>query len=105
MDKGIKHDEDKTKYELLPPEALEEVAQVFTYGAKKYEAFNYRKDLAWSRIFGASMRHMWAWWRGEELDPETKKHHLAHAACCILMLLDVVLTNNKKADDRRKNEH
>jgi hypothetical protein len=103
MAKGIKYDEGKPRYELLPPEALEEVVAVFTYGAKKYHDFNYREGLAWSRIFGAAMRHLWTWWRGEELDKETNKHHLAHAACCVLMLLDLVLMNSK-ADDRRKNE-
>jgi hypothetical protein len=33
------------------------------------------------------MRHMWAWWRGEEKDPETGMSHLWHAACCVMFLI------------------
>lgn len=48
---------------------------------------NWEKGMAWHRPFGALMRHMWAWWRGESDDPETGYSHLAHAACCIAFLL------------------
>lgn len=40
------------------------------------------------RYFAAAMRHLWAWWTGEERDAETGESHLAHAACCVLFLLD-----------------
>ena len=43
--------------------------------------------MAWSRPFGALMRHMWAWWKGEKADPETGMSHLWHAACCIMFLI------------------
>lgn len=33
------------------------------------------------------MRHMWAWWGGQDKDPETGFSHLAHAACCIAFLM------------------
>lgn len=48
---------------------------------------NWERGMAWSRPFSALMRHMWAWWRGEDFDPETGYSHLAHAACCILFLM------------------
>jgi hypothetical protein len=31
---------------------------------------------------------MWAWKSGETLDPESGKHHLAHAMCCAMFLLE-----------------
>lgn len=84
---GRKDDQDKTPYHLLPPEFLELPAQVLAFGAKKYSARNWERGMNWSRPFSALMRHMWAWWRGENLDPETNLPHLAHAACCIMFLL------------------
>lgn len=48
---------------------------------------NWEKGLAWGRLSGALLRHLWAWMRGEERDPESGLPHLAHMACCALMLL------------------
>lgn len=96
---GIKFDADKTRYDLLPPEFLEGTAQILTFGARKYGARNWEKGMAWSRPFGALMRHMWAWWRGEHIDPETGKSHLWHAACCISFLI-VYEQRNLGEDDR-----
>ena len=84
---GQKFDTDKLRYELLPPELLEETARVLTFGAVKYADRNWELGMKWSRPFGALMRHMWAWWRGEDTDPETGYSHLAHAACCIAFLV------------------
>jgi len=84
---GEKFDTDKLRYDLLPPELLEETARVLTFGAEKYSARNWELGMAWSRPFGAMMRHMWAWWGGEDKDPETGYSHLAHAACCIAFLV------------------
>jgi len=85
---GVKHDDGKPKYALLPYDAIEEVAKVLTYGEKKYGARNWEKGMAWDRVFSATMRHLVKWWqKGEDVDPETGINHLAHAACDVLMLL------------------
>jgi hypothetical protein len=62
---GCKDDQDKTRWDLLPPDALEEIAKVLTFGANKYNDRNWEKGMKWHRPFGALMRHMWAWWRGQ----------------------------------------
>lgn len=98
---GQKFDSDKLRYELLPPELLEEVARVLTFGAHKYSARNWELGMAWSRPFAALMRHMWAWWRGEDKDPETGYSHLSHAACCIAFLVSYE-ARNAGTDDRPK---
>ena len=41
----------------------------------------------WGRVFGALMRHAWAWWRGENTDPETGYSHLWHVLCCAAFLV------------------
>lgn len=99
---AVKHDKDKVKMELLPPYSLEKIAKVFTFGANKYEDWNYLKGdgLKLSRVYGSCLRHLNSWYKGEELDPETGENHLAHAGCCIMMLIELV--NTKNNDDRPK---
>ena len=48
---------------------------------------NWEKGMKWGRVYGALMRHLWAWWRGEKADPETGMSHLWHAGCCIAFLI------------------
>lgn len=83
---GRKDDADKPRYDLIPPEALDGLARVLSYGAAKYAPRNWEKGMGWGRVFAALMRHMWAWWRGEKADPETGMSHLWHAHCCIVFL-------------------
>lgn len=84
---GRKDDEGKTPYHLIAPELLEGVGQVLDFGARKYAPRNWELGMNWSRPFSALMRHMWAWWRGEQTDPETGMSHLWHAGCCLMFLM------------------
>ena len=84
---GVKFDSDKPRFDLITPEFLEDISKVLTYGATKYEPYNWAKGMNWSRVFGAMMRHMWAWWKGDDTDPETGFSHLAHASCCLMFLI------------------
>ena len=84
---GLKYDGDKIRMELLPPEFLHATADILTFGAKKYADRNWEKGMAWSRVFGALQRHLWSWWKGEHVDPETGKSHLWHACCCLAFLV------------------
>lgn len=102
-DEGVKHDSGKPRFELLAPEALEGTARILTFGATKYADRNWEKGMKWSRVFGALMRHLWAWWRGQHADPETGESHLHHAACCI-MFLQAYEAREIGEDDRHKTE-
>jgi hypothetical protein len=85
--KGRKFDGGKLEYGLLPPLALEETVKVLTFGAQKYERDNWQKvPDAKRRYFDALQRHVWAWKQGEQIDPESGIHHLAHAMCCLMFL-------------------
>ncbi len=99
MTTGKKYDTGKNRYDLVPPEVLEQVVQIWTYGAVKYTDRNWEKGLAWGRLFSAAMRHLWAFWRGEDVDAESKMPHLAHAACNCMMLLHYK-THRREFDDR-----
>jgi hypothetical protein len=89
MGPGRKFDSEKLRVDLLPIGALLEVAEVVTYGAKKYDENNWQNVRPVSRYYGAALRHLWARARGETHDPESGLPHLAHAACCILFMLSV----------------
>lgn len=97
---GDKHDQDKLRTDLLPVEAMEAVAEVLTYGAKRYSERNWEKGISYSRCYGATLRHLFAWWRGETNDPETGFNHLAHAACEIFFLLTFTQRATPNLDDR-----
>jgi len=84
---GLKFDQDKPRYDLIPPEIEEAIAQVLTFGAAKYGERNWQLGMKWGRPYAALRRHMNAWWGGEDADPETGMSHLWHAACCIAFLV------------------
>ena len=72
----------------LDPRSLLEVAEVSGYGAQKYgDPYNYLLGYDWSLSFNAMMRHMLAFWSGEEIDPESGLKHAAHACWHALALL------------------
>lgn len=83
---GVKHDQGKARYDLLPPEALAGLAEILGYGAAKYAPHNWRKGMNWSRVFAAAQRHVWAYWTGEDTDPESGLPHIDHALCCLAFL-------------------
>jgi len=89
----------KTRFDLVPFAAVGEIAEVLAYGADKYSANNWCRGTNWGRYFAALCRHIFAWWRGEDVDAETGLSHLAHAGCCLLFLIEYQ-RNGWGTDDR-----
>lgn len=100
-DHAKKHDAEKLRYDLLPPESLEQLVAVLTYGAKKYGDRNWEQGLKYSRVFAAVQRHLWAWYSGEDTDAESGINHLAHAMCGIAFLIAYTKREMVHYDDRR----
>lgn len=93
---GKKADNGKPRMDLLlagVPNALEGVAEVLTFGAKKYAAHSWKTvpDAA-DRYLAALMRHLIAHGKGELVDPESGQSHLSHAACNALFILELEKT-------------
>lgn len=95
----VKADMGKLPHELLPFVALEQVSAVLAFGAKKYAAHRWRKIDKRSRYFSATLRHLFAYAKGEDKDPESGLPHLAHAACSVLFLLEASVSGLGE-DDR-----
>jgi len=99
---GKKDDGGKPRWDLLPPDAMDELVRLYTAGADKYGEYNWAKGMSWSRVFAAMMRHAWSFWRGENLDTDpvgAKQHHMASVAWCALTLLAYTL-RKAGTDDR-----
>ena len=101
---GVKYDQEKERYDLVPVLALEEVAKVLTAGATKYnedyEEENWRKvPNATRRYFSATQRHLAKVRKGETHDIETNLHHYAHAITNLMFLLEKELENKVPTKD------
>ena len=99
---GTKFDEEKPRLDLVTPEFIEGVAKVLTFGAKKYDAWNWAEGIDFSRVYGAAQRHLNEWKKGTNYDEETGLNHLYHAACCLMFLSSYQEWNMSELDDRYK---
>jgi hypothetical protein len=85
---GAKADSNKLDLTLVPGELEEAVAEILMFGAQKYSRNGWKHvPDASRRYFAALERHIKAFKRGEDLDPESGLHHLAHATCNLAFLL------------------
>lgn len=97
---GLRYNNEKLRYDLLPTDATAELVKVLTYGAKKYAARNWERGQTWSIPYASCMRHLQAWHSGEDTDPESGLLHLAHAVCNLFFLLAFQLRGMISLDDR-----
>lgn len=100
---GLKLDDGKPPIALVDAAMIEGVAAVMGFGAKKYAAHNWRKGLQLSRCLSAAMRHILAFVRGEDIDPESGLPHIDHAICS-LQFARAMWKDRPDMDDRYKGE-
>ncbi len=79
-----------------------EVAQVCMKGAEKYERGNYLKGQPYSQLISAAYRHLGKFGdcRQPDREPESGRHHVAHAIWNLLQLLELDLTEVRKPKPR-----
>lgn len=69
-------------------------------GMLKYGRSNFRVvGVRASIYFDAAQRHLFAWWEGEDNDPDSGLPHLAHLLACIAIIVDAKAAG-KLEDDR-----
>jgi len=90
----------KPSLSKVPPAALAYMALAMMDGADKYGPFNWRDRKVTSSIYvDATMRHLLAWWDGEQNAKDSGYPHLAHALACLAIIVDALETGNLN-DDR-----
>lgn len=100
---GDHKDAGKPRLDLLDAYAIEQMGHVLGFGSVKYDAWNWTRGIAYTRLQGSALRHILAFQRGEDLDPESGLPHLAHGMCCLMMLLGMT-QRHPELDDRCKTE-
>jgi hypothetical protein len=69
-------------------------------GSAKYGRHNWRViGVRASVYYEAALRHLMRYWEGEDLDPDSGVHHLAHVSACCLIARDAAMCD--KLDDDR----
>ena len=96
---GQRYNKGKPRYDLIPPDALAAVVDVFTFGASKYNDRNWELGMPWMAVVASLKRHLSAWEHGELSDSESGLLHTAHLAWNALALLTYEL-RNIGTDDR-----
>jgi hypothetical protein len=101
LTEGVKYDGDKAALSYIPKAALYAEGQAFAYGARKYDAWNYKLGIPVTRTLSAALRHVAQFLDGEDIDSESSVHHLGCARANIAMAIDT-LKNYPELDDRFK---
>lgn len=94
---GMKHDQDKPRYDLLPANAIDDLAKILTFGANKYATNSWQHiENGLDRYRAALLRHTFAIQRGESIDPESGLPHSAHAMCCAAFINELERMDGKQ---------
>lgn len=94
---GTKYDEYKLRMDLIPTSAIYSLAEVFTYGSKKYGDYEWKKGIYHSRLYAATLRHLISYWDGENIDSESGLNHLKHAMANLAMMIDSPLFDDRRS--------
>lgn len=98
--KALKFDSQKEPLDLLPYEAIQEIAKVLQAGAVKYSRGNWSGGINYSRCLSAALRHIHQFNSGQDRDEETSTIHLANAICNLMFVLYYMENNMTEFDDR-----
>ena len=90
----------KAPMSTVPANVMAEVGVAMLEGAVKYGRHNYRvTGVRNSVYYDGTMRHLMAWWEGEDLDPDSGVSHITKAIASLVVLRDAML-NDMATDDR-----
>ncbi len=77
---GLRYSKGKPRWDLIPPDAMIALAELYEVGAEVYGDRNWERGMLWGECFRAACSHLWKFWLGEEFDRETGCHHTIMAA-------------------------
>ncbi len=102
-EKGLRYNNDKPRWSLVPQSSLIPMVRVLEFGAKKYDAHNWKKGLSITEICESLKRHLDAFMEGEDNDPESGLSHIGHIQCNA-MFLSWMMEHRQDLDDRYKQD-
>ncbi len=84
----------------VPPIPMFTMGQAMRDGNAKYGRMNWRDEGVTASIYyDAALRHMMAWYDGEDIAEDSGVHHLGHAMACLAIILDAE-AHESLTDDR-----
>lgn len=90
----------KAPMSTVPATVLAEIGVAMLEGASKYGRHNYRAvGVRGSVYYDGVMRHLMAWWEGEDIDPDSGMSHVTKAITSLVVLRDAMM-QGKFTDDR-----
>lgn len=90
----------RVPYSTIPSNVMAEVGLAMLEGALKYGRHNYRAIGVRSSVYyDAVLRHLTAWWEGEDTDPDSGLPHIVKAIAGLAVLRDSQMIGNV-VDDR-----
>jgi len=90
----------KLPYHLCPTTFIAGVGMAFLEGCLKYGRSNFRAvGVRASIYYDACLRHLIAWFEGEDIDPESGLSHIYKAGACLAVIADAIECG-KLNDDR-----
>lgn len=75
-------------------EGLGQMCAVLEFGATKYSRNNWRKGQPYMRVVASLLRHVMAFARGEDIDPESGQPHMGHVMCNAAFLAHFVANHD-----------
>jgi hypothetical protein len=94
----------KPSMAVVSPISLLHLMKAMMDGARKYGPFNWRQNSVSAGIYySAAMRHLMAWFSGEDYAEDSGVHHLGHVMACCNIILDAQ-ANGNLIDDRPRSE-
>lgn len=90
----------KARFDLIPPEAMKALAEVYSLGAAKYDDRNWEKGIPFSAALGALKRHLNAFEMGDMINTADGNHeHMAHVMWWAVAVVTFIKRNRLDLND------
>jgi hypothetical protein len=100
QEQALRYNQGKLQWALVDFDSLEGLVRVLEYGAAKYAPDNWKKGMPVTQVSESLMRHLFAFLRGEDVDPESGCRHLSHVMCNV-MFLEYIMREKPHYDNRK----
>ena len=100
QEQALRYNQGKLQWSIVDFDSLEGLVRVLEYGAAKYAPDNWKKGMPVTQVSESLMRHLFAFLRGEDVDPESGCRHISHVMCNT-MFLEYIMREKPHYDNRK----